>query len=309
MVNGNEKTAVLNEMIDQLKRLTDALEDIRDNDIPEATSLKDHSVKTGFFKRICYNSKWDDDEAEALEKIRTKYAMAIPTRNWQEDLFCVIFGLPRTVASTGKIPSDVNVTIPNALERLTEREKDVILYLHRDKLTFADISEKIGVSRERVRQIEGKALRKLRHKNVMAYLYCGEDYYISQRALYDRFENDEEIKQRRETLRKLNEEISSKLKQVERLRRIQECAERGESIKNLVSTGPLDIDSWSPIEYMELSVRSFNCLARRGIKTVGDLTALTNEELLSTHNLGVASAREIIGKLHANGFMLKGEIE
>ena len=41
-----------------------------------------------------------------------------------------------------------------------------------------------------------------------------------------------------------------------------------------------------PIENLGLSVRSFNCLRRRGIKTIGEICALTKEELLTIRNLG-----------------------
>jgi len=44
-----------------------------------------------------------------------------------------------------------------------------------------------------------------------------------------------------------------------------------------------------PIEELELSVRSFNCLKRAGINTVGDLTMRTVEEMMKVRNLGKKS--------------------
>src|SRR5690554_4083782 len=48
-----------------------------------------------------------------------------------------------------------------------------------------------------------------------------------------------------------------------------------------------------PIEDLELSVRSFNCLQTAGIKYVGDLVQKTEAELLKTKNFGRKSLKEI----------------
>ena len=64
-----------------------------------------------------------------------------------------------------------------------------------------------------------------------------------------------------------------------------------------------------PIEELELSVRSFNCLKRSGISTVGDLTNKTEIEMMKTKNLGKKSLDEVIAKLHALGLELKQEEE
>ncbi|MBQ3848509.1 MAG: DNA-directed RNA polymerase subunit alpha [Clostridia bacterium] len=60
-----------------------------------------------------------------------------------------------------------------------------------------------------------------------------------------------------------------------------------------------------PIEEIELSVRSSNCLKRANIKTVGDLVAMTEDELSRVRNLGKKSLEEIIEKLGEMGFQLK----
>ncbi len=54
-----------------------------------------------------------------------------------------------------------------------------------------------------------------------------------------------------------------------------------------------------PIEELELSVRSFNCLKRSGVSTVGDLTKKTENEMMKVKNLGRKSLEEVIEKLHA----------
>lgn len=52
-----------------------------------------------------------------------------------------------------------------------------------------------------------------------------------------------------------------------------------------------------PIEELDLSVRSFNCLKRAGINTVGELTAKTDEDMMKVRNLGKKSLEEVKEKL------------
>ncbi len=41
-----------------------------------------------------------------------------------------------------------------------------------------------------------------------------------------------------------------------------------------------------PIEDLDLSVRSVNCLKREGINTVGELVALSETQLMNIRNFG-----------------------
>ena len=59
------------------------------------------------------------------------------------------------------------------------------------------------------------------------------------------------------------------------------------------------------IEDLDLSVRSYNCLKRANINTVGELTQKTEEEMMKVRNLGRKSLKEVIEKLRANGLSLK----
>ena len=52
-----------------------------------------------------------------------------------------------------------------------------------------------------------------------------------------------------------------------------------------------------PIEELELSVRSFNCLKRAGINTVAELVSRTDEEMMKVRNLGKKSLEEVKAKL------------
>lgn len=59
------------------------------------------------------------------------------------------------------------------------------------------------------------------------------------------------------------------------------------------------------IDDMDLSVRSYNCLKRANIQTVGDLTRKTEEDMLKVRNLGRKSLDEVIARLESFGLGLK----
>ena len=59
------------------------------------------------------------------------------------------------------------------------------------------------------------------------------------------------------------------------------------------------------IDEMDLSVRSYNCLKRANIQTVGDLTRKTEEDMLKVRNLGKKSLDEVIARLESYGLGLK----
>lgn len=53
----------------------------------------------------------------------------------------------------------------------------------------------------------------------------------------------------------------------------------------------------TPVEELELSVRSSNCLKNANIKTIGDLTRKTEDDIAKTRNFGKKSLQEIKDKL------------
>jgi DNA-directed RNA polymerase subunit alpha len=59
------------------------------------------------------------------------------------------------------------------------------------------------------------------------------------------------------------------------------------------------------IEELELGVRSYNCLKRAGIQTVGDLISKSEGELAAIPNFGKKSIDEVIETLHTRGLALR----
>ncbi len=60
-----------------------------------------------------------------------------------------------------------------------------------------------------------------------------------------------------------------------------------------------------PIEELELGVRSYNCLKRVGIETIGDLVSKTEDELAAIPNFGKKSIEEVRETLAAHGISLR----
>jgi len=58
------------------------------------------------------------------------------------------------------------------------------------------------------------------------------------------------------------------------------------------------------IEDLDFSVRTYNCLKRAGINTVGDLVARTEDDMMKVRNLGKKSLEEVILKLEELGLSL-----
>ena len=61
-----------------------------------------------------------------------------------------------------------------------------------------------------------------------------------------------------------------------------------------------------PIEELELGVRSYNCLKRVGIETIGDLVTKTESELAAIPNFGKKSIEEVKETLPQHGLNLRG---
>lgn len=64
-----------------------------------------------------------------------------------------------------------------------------------------------------------------------------------------------------------------------------------------------------PIEEMDLSVRSYNCLKRAGLNTIQDLLKKSKSDMFKVRNLGAKSVEEVIQKLESYGFKLRADEE
>ena len=78
-----------------------------------------------------------------------------------------------------------------------------------------------------------------------------------------------------------------------------------------IEVGPAPVQEESneemsvPIEDLDLTQRSYNCLKREGIHTIGDLINHTEQDLIDIRNFGMKSIDEVKEKLEARGLSLK----
>jgi DNA-directed RNA polymerase subunit alpha len=100
----------------------------------------------------------------------------------------------------------------------------------------------------------------------------------------------------------------------DRVVELREVGAPGGLDQGLVAAGQVGGNSRPPnamddilIEELELGVRSYNCLKRAGIQTVGDLVSKTEGELNAIPNFGKKSIDEVIETLHARGLSLRDD--
>lgn len=174
----------------------------------------------------------------------------------------------------------------DALATLTEREQGVIAYRFARKFTLEQTAREYGVTRERIRQIEAKALRKLRHPD-----------RINMIRAVPRTELHTEI----HAYTKLQEDYDLLAKAFETL-----TAQKAEPGVIIPMAKRADILN-TPLENLDLSIRSYNCLKRYGKNTLRDLVEMPESELIKLRNLGRKSVAEVKAKLTEYGVELRQE--
>ena len=116
---------------------------------------------------LFYETKVKKQEREERKEARKQYPQNLLCKIWDtknfEDIKCV-----------GEI-EDIKKRVEYKIDTLTERETKILYFRYKDCLTQSNIGELLGVSRERIRQIEQKALRKLRHPSRSIFIKTGEE--------------------------------------------------------------------------------------------------------------------------------------
>lgn len=81
-------------------------------------------------------------------------------------------------------------------------------------------------------------------------------------------------------------------------------SDAGPSFKDLDDGGKKDHVLDTVIEDLDFSVRTYNCLKRAAINSIGDLVARSEEDMMKVRNLGKKSLEEVIQKLEELGLSL-----
>lgn len=155
------------------------------------------------------------------------------------------------------------------LGTLSPRERECIRLYFKEGYTLESIGNQLGVTRERVRQIISKGLRRMKHPSRLKYLRHGKELYELQNSVL-----------------KMQEDLQRKINTIaKRIAMPSLCSVQAQAVELM------------PIDVLELSVRPYHCLRRAGINTIGDLLSTSEDELRVIRNLGNKSVKEILTKL------------
>jgi len=272
-----------------------------ENGEPEKRVLQELNINQNEFRRILWDKKLSIDNYEG-DGIPSYY---IPILTPEEKLFCEIFSITRVEVegefyaimdrNSEMFPSDLKETFPIVLSTLAEREQMVIKEKYYEDKTFEEIAKPYHVTRERIRQIESKALRKLRHPSRKNILLNGKAVYDAEMELRELHSQNELriIELKKEEEKRIREEL------------IKMRSEGGfENSPYADHPSPSDLMDVDICE-LELSVRSYNVLRRAGINTIGEITNLSYADLSRLRNMGRKSADEIATKLKELGLELR----
>lgn len=183
-----------------------------------------------------------------------------------------------------------------SLSRLTDREKKVIYLRYFRQLTLREVGQEIGTANERARQIEAKAVRKLRNPyHASGYIIkYGAKAYVEMRV------NEKVETARQEIEEQLVADYHAKMAEME---------EKG--MKLQLEALDTKARSYSTeLTELDLSVRAYNCMSRAGCKTVSDIIQKypTWNDACKIRNLGRKSMEEISQKLKKMGIDWPGEV-
>lgn len=199
-------------------------------------------------------------------------------------------GVP--VQYTGDIGT---VALAMAMSNLTAREEKVLWLRFFDGMDYEAAGKVFGVTRERIRQVEHKAYRKMMRPNVQKLMRNGVLAYFRQEVE----KAAEDIAARHKAA--LDREFENR---VEEWNRMQED-ERAKMASNVTGAEEERLRVLAmPIEELDLSARSYNCLKRACLNRVEDIVKRSQTEMMNVRNLGRKSLEEIESKLSGLGLKL-----
>src|SRR5436305_11787620 len=139
---------------------------------------------------------------------------------------------------------------------------------------------------------------------VLKVTYKVEATRVEQRTDFDRLVVDVETKSSM-TPRDAMASAGYTLVQLFGLAQELNAEAEGVDIGPSAADAALAADLALPIEEMDLTVRSYNCLKREGIHTIGELVGRSEADLLDIRNFGQKSIDEVKAKLAGMGLQLK----
>ena len=195
-------------------------------------------------------------------------------KSYPYNLLIKTFGLD-SVKTDIYLTNEIIEELEEILEKdLTENQAYILKLRFVNELTLNKISKIIGVTRERIRQIEIAALRELRH--------------IAQTK---KLTQSSQIRSKQIEIANLEEKLRLKKDEMNKIG----------PIKPSLNVQTIDIP---------LRMRSYNSLKKQNIHTVNEiLKAIHNDKLFGIKNIGINSINDIINNLKTLGYLDKKENE
>lgn len=186
-----------------------------------------------------------------------------------------------------KPPKDLAGTLAYIFQTyLSEREEDILHRRYMQKETLQAIADSLNLTKERIRQLEAKALSTLRTEEVWDILFYGMAGYLQ-------FKVFNAVRITQQNLQPMLKDALSGLENSYKL------------IGDLSQQVAIYLED--DIICLKLSARSYQALKRAGVNTIADIVALTPSQLRNIFNLGAVSFKEIVGALESHGFSLAKE--
>ena len=196
---------------------------------------------------------------------------------WPYNLVDAIMGKPIDWVLT----EDHLDALDHAMRILSERERMAVLLYYKNGMNLEDVSREFNVTRERIRQIILKAIKRMRHPSYISALRIGlviaQDTEAARARLLELETQIDNLEQKLAEHKAAVNELSAI------------CA-KAPSALTAPDTSVFDLG---------LSVRSTNCLWRAGYDTLGKVTdAAEAGKLKGVRNLGMKSLEEILAVLY-----------
>ena len=192
------------------------------------------------------------------------------------------------------ISEDQDQGIVYALSLLTDKECDVIIRRFVSGETLETCAQELDLSKERIRQIECKAIKKLRHPvrfNSIIYGKSGNEERLGLSAeINDLIRERDLLKQKIIDLRQIVDE------EADAIYKNPKSSHDSRMTALQIKYSTEVYEHYRPeIESMDLSFRSFNCLRRANCETVKEVIKLAESgTLMELRNFGRVSLIEVL---------------
>lgn len=296
----NEK---LNSVIEVLNNMLLSVQEMRDTEESMEKICRKHNIDWKPFRTsvILAIDRYiiDDSNIKPLSEIEC------PEEDPYITLFRAVAGISKESLNEYKLPEDLDETFEYifANKNFSDREINIIrerFGLNDDERckTLEEVGNIYGVTKDRIRQIEAKTIRRLRHPNNFNIIKIGKTAY------------EENLIVEAEAIKIRNKEKENRIKnKIDNIVKNNEYIEDDYTISDIICF----IKSTSIGDIENISVRSYNALKRSGRNTLEDICLTTEDEFMKIRNLGRKSMEEIIsiidGLLNPYGYTYKSFLD